>query len=294
MSVNPIIKLLRPQQWIKNGFVVLPVVFGGRLTDGACLWSVVVTFVAYSLVASAVYCFNDIVDCPSDRLHPVKCNRPIASGQVSRRLAYTLMAVLLVAAAAVLPLMGYRWTGVAIVLALYFIMHAAYCLLLKRYAIIDVMVVAAGFVLRLFAGGMAAGVPLSRWIVLMTFLLTLFLALAKRRDDVLRTERTGRAVRHSVLRYNLSFVNQAMTITGTVMLVCYIMYTVSPEVIAATGCEYTYFTAVFVIAGLLRYMQITNVDNDSGDPTRIMLRDHFMQAVVGLWIVSHLIIIYVL
>lgn len=286
--------LLRPQQWVKNGFVLMPVVFGGRLTDGGCLWAALVTFVAYSLTASSVYCFNDIVDCPADRRHPVKCRRPVASGRIAVSTAYALMVLMAALAAATLWLLGSRGLAVAAVLGAYYVMNMCYCAVLKHYAIVDVTVVALGFVMRLLAGGMATGTPLSRWIVLMTFLLTLFLSLAKRRDDVLRMQRTGEAPRRSVLRYNLSFVNQAMTVTGTVMLVCYIMYTVSPEVIAATGCQYTYVTALFVVAGLLRYMQIANVDNDSGDPTRVILHDRFMLTVVGLWIVSHLIIIYVL
>lgn len=294
MTTSDAWRLLRPQQWIKNGFVVLPVVFGGRLTDGGCVGAAVVTFVIYSLTASSVYCFNDIVDCPSDRRHPVKCRRPIASGRVTLVTAYALMALLLVAAAALLPLLGEHMAGVAVVIGTYYVMNLCYCAVLKRYAIVDVTVVAVGFVLRLLAGGIATATPLSRWIVLMTFLLALFLSLAKRRDDVLRMERTGEAPRRSVMRYNLSFVNEAMTVTGSVMIVCYIMYCMSPDVMAATGCRYTYVTALFVIAGLLRYLQLANVDNDSGDPTRLVLHDGFLLSVVVLWVVSHLIIIYVL
>ena len=146
--------------------------------------------------------------------------------------------------------------------------------------------------MRVLAGGFATDIIPSRWLVLMTFLLTLFLSLAKRRDDVLRMNATGEAPRTNTIRYNLTFINQAITITASITTVCYIMYTVSPEVIARFQTEYLYLTTCFVILGLLRYIQITVVDEQSGDPTKIMLRDRFMQAVVVLWAISFAIIIY--
>ena len=127
----------------------------------------------------------------------------------------------------------------------------------------------------------------------MTFLLTLFLSFAKRRDDVLRMNETGEPPRKNTIRYNLTFINQAITITASVTLVCYIMYTVSPEVVARLGSDLLYLTSVFVLLGLLRYMQITVVDKKSGDPTKIMLRDRFTQLVVVLWALTFLILIYI-
>ena len=132
----------------------------------------------------------------------------------------------------------------------------AYCLFLKQHAIIDVCIVAFGFVLRILAGGIATDIRLSKWIVLMTFLLMLFLSFAKRRDDVLRMNETGEAPRKNTIRYNLTFINQAITITASVTLVCYIMYTVSPETIANFHTENLYLTSVFVLLGLLRYIQL--------------------------------------
>lgn len=152
---------------------------------------------------------------------------------------------------------------------------------------------AFGFVLRVLAGGFATDITLSKWLVLMTFLLTLFLSFAKRRDDVLRMNETGEPPRKNTIRYNLTFINQAITITASVTLVCYIMYTVSPEVVARLGSDLLYLTSVFVLLGLLRYMQITVVDKKSGDPTKIMLRDRFTQLVVMLWALTFLILIYI-
>ena len=284
--------LIRPQQWIKNGFVLIPMFFGGRLLNADAAIASVVTFFAFSFAASAIYCFNDIVDVDADRRHPVKCHRPIASGAVSVPTAYALMAVLALLSALLLFFLPQRAGETAGIVAFYFLLNMAYCIWLKRHAIIDVCTVAFGFVLRILAGGMACDVAVSNWLVLMTFLLALFLSFAKRRDDVLRMNETGEPPRRNTIRYNLTFVNQAITITGTVTLVCYIMYTVSPEVVSRFHAPYLYLTSIFVLVGLLRYMQLTVVDEVSGDPTKILLRDRFTQAIVVAWLMAFLLIIY--
>ena len=284
--------LIRPQQWIKNGFVLIPMFFGGRLLNADDVIASVVTFFAFSFAASAIYCFNDIVDVDADRRHPVKCHRPIASGAVSVPTAYALMAVLALLSALLLFFLPQRAGETAGIVAFYFLLNMAYCLWLKRHAIIDVCTVAFGFVLRILAGGMACNVAVSNWLVLMTFLLALFLSFAKRRDDVLRMNETGEPPRRNTIRYNITFVNQAITITGTVTLVCYIMYTVSPEVVSRFHAPYLYLTSIFVLVCLLRYIQLTVVDEVSGDPTKILLRDRFTQAIVVAWIMVFLLIIY--
>lgn len=296
--MKEILRLIRPKQWLKNVFVLVPMFFGGALTDGATVYASVVTFFAFCFMASAVYCFNDIVDVDDDRRHPVKCSRPIASGAVSLKTAYGLMALMLVMAlvtSLLLPRGGEieaSWGGLVGVLLSYFVLNLAYCAWLKRFAIVDVCVIAFGFVLRLLAGGFATGIALSKWIVMMTFLLTLFLSFAKRRDDVVRMEATGEAPRKNTIRYNLTFINQAITITASVTLVCYIMYTISPEVVARVHTDYLYLTTAYVLLGLLRYIQITVVDKKSGDPTKMMLQDRFTQIVVVLWALTFLFIIY--
>lgn len=294
MNIKNLLKIIRPQQWLKNAFVLVPLFFGGSLLDSSDIVASVITAVAFSFVASAIYCLNDIVDVEDDRRHPVKRHRPIASGKVSVGQGYACMAAMVILAFLTTILLGSHAIGVATVIAAYLIMNIAYCLWLKRYAIVDVCVIAFGFVLRLLAGGQATDIWLSNWIVLMTFLLTLFLSLAKRRDDVVRMNKTGHAPRKNTIRYNLEFVNQAITITATVTLVCYIMYTVSPDVEQRIGTRYLYLTTVFVLLGILRYLQLTMVDNKSGDPTKAMLHDRMLQAVVALWLLSFLIIIYIL
>lgn len=293
--IKDILRLIRPKQWIKNMFVFIPMFFAGELFDLHSLCLCAVTFLAYSFMASSIYCYNDIVDADADRRHPVKCHRPVASGAVSGRLAYTLMALMTVLSVAVVLLLPPEvMANVLAVVLFYYLLNLSYCSKLKQYAIVDVCIVAFGFVLRILAGGFACEVTPSNWLVIMTFLLTLFMSFAKRRDDVLRMNETGEPPRKNTVRYNLTFINQAITITASVTLVCYIMYTVSPEVTERFDTPYLYLTFVFVLLGLLRYIQIAVVDKKSGDPTKVILHDHFSQMIVVAWVLSFLLMIYVI
>lgn len=293
MILKSIIKILRPHQWVKQIFVVLPLFFSGSLLDLWCWRQAAIAFMAFSAMASAIYCLNDIRDKDADRSHPIKRFRPLAAGEFSVRGAYALMAALVAAslgfcflssAAQRFPLMG--------IVCFYFVLNVAYCLKLKQYAIIDVFIVSLGFVLRVVAGGVACDTWLSPWLISMTFLIALFLAFAKRRDDVVLHVKTGLVTRRNTERYNLDFLNQTLGIIGAVTMVCYIIYTVSPEVEIRMGSRYVYVTSLFVLAGILRYLQVTLVDDKSGSPTKILLHDRFIQGCVALWIMVFVIIIY--
>ena len=292
MNIRHIIKVARPTHWIKNIFVFLPIFFGGALLNTTEVVAAALTFMSFSLAASAIYCLNDIIDVDADRAHPVKCKRPIASGSITIPQAYGMMTVSLLLSILLMFLLPEGHAKSILVIIAYFVINVAYCLRLKEYAIIDVCIIASGFVLRILAGGYATGVHLSKWIVLMTFLLTLFLAFAKRRDDVLRMNTTGRAPRKNTSRYNLTFINQAITITGSVMVVCYVMYTVSPEIIAQFATDKLYLTSILVILAILRYLQISVVDEKSGDPVKVALSDRATQLILLAWMLSFLIIIY--
>lgn len=289
-----IIKLTRPYQWVKNAFIFMPLFFGGAFTDMKALTHAVIAFFAYSFAASAIYCYNDIIDVEDDRRHSVKCKRPIASGAVSVAMGYVIMGIMMCLSALMVSLLGNECWKLAGVVGFYFVLEIAYCRVLKRHAIVDVCVLAFGFVLRILAGSAATGIIASQWLVLMTFLLTLLLAFAKRRDDVLKMEATGEAPRHNTHRYNMSFINQSITVTASVTLVCYIMYTMSPEVTSRTNFSYVYLTTIFVILGLLRYMQRTLVDQKSGDPTKLLYEDRFLQIVIAMWLLVYVLIIYIL
>ena len=294
--MRPIIQLMRPQQWLKNLFVFLPLFFDRHLFDLEYLLPCLLMFLAFSLAASGIYCFNDIRDAEADRLHKEKRHRPIASGAVSPTTGYIVMASCWIVAAVLLALIprvgGQDTPWLYLVVGGYVLLNTAYSLKLKQLAIVDVFIIAIGFVLRVLAGGMAAGIFLSHWIVLITFLLTLFLAFAKRRDDVVTLEESGVAMRPSVNHYNLAFMNQAISIIASITMVCYIMYSVSPKVVERFNSPYVYLTSLFVLAGIIRYLQITIVDVKSGSPTRVLLKDRFIQGCVICWIVSFALIIY--
>lgn len=253
-------------------------------------------FFAYCMAASAIYCFNDIYDVEADKQHPEKSKRPIASGAVSCGQAYFLMFCCIAISYAILyfsdfsvsngmlPLMG--------IIALYLIMNIAYCVRLKHIAIIDVFIIAVGFVLRVLVGGFSTNSYLSHWIILITFLLALFLAFAKRRDDVVKYEELGIKMRPNINRYNVKFMDQIISVIASILMMCYIMYTVSPDITTRFNSDNVYLTIVFVFIGLARYLQITVVDAKSGSPTKVLLHDRFIQSSIAGWIISFCILLY--
>jgi 4-hydroxybenzoate polyprenyltransferase len=224
---------------------------------------------------------NDCLDVARDREHPLKKGRPIASGLVSVRVATALCASLIAAGALLISSISIQAAGI---LGTYVLLNIAYSFLLKHIAILDVVIIATGFVLRLFVGSAVTGIDLSMWIVVITFLFALFLALAKRRNDVLLFLNTGARTREVIDGYNLRFLDTAMAIMASVVIVSYILYTTSPEVIENIHNNYLYLTALFVILGILRYMQIAFVNEDSGSPTEILWKDRVIQINLLCWV----------
>lgn len=291
-----VVLLMRIEQWIKNTFIFLPLFFDRHLLEWSYWRPSLVAFFAFSFAASGIYCFNDIYDVETDRLHPKKCKRPIASGAISMAQGYVIMtACWLISSAIILTdiILLHNCTLLWEIILFYVLMNLAYTIRLKRVPILDVFIIAVGFVLRVFAGGINANIFISHWIVLMTFLLALFLAFAKRRDDVVEWETTGATRRKGIDKYNTTFMNQAMTIVATLTMVCYVMYTISDSVIERIGSPYLYLTSIFVLAGIIRYLQITIVDVKSGSPTKVLLKDHFIQLCIVGWLIAFAIILYV-
>lgn len=289
-KMKGILELMRPGQWMKNLFVLTPLFFSGQMGDTAHLLNATAAMAVFCMAASGIYCLNDVMDAEADRKHPEKRRRPVASGRIGKQTTICWGVVLEILA------IGTAWRaigqGMAVVLAAYTILNTAYCLWLKRIALVDVFIIAAGFLLRLMAGSVSTGIRLSHWIVLMTFLLALFLALAKRRDDVLIHERGGGQMRRNVERYNLPFIDTAIAITVAVTLVCYFMYTLSTDVMERTGSSDLYLTGLFVLLGMLRYLQLTMVDARSGSPTRLVMKDRFMQLCIAGWMACFTVILY--
>ena len=284
-----LIILIRPHQYIKNIFVLLPLFFSAQITNTDQFLNGLIAFAAFSLSASAVYIFNDYRDIKDDRKHPKKKNRPLASGLVGKNRAIFLMLFLLVAGFSLMATVSIKSL---IIIIIYVFLNILYSLKLKRIALLDITIIAMGFVLRLLAGSFAYDVTLEVWIVIMTFLLALFLALAKRRDDVLILNKSGNKMRKSIDGYNLGLIDGSMLIMSTVVIVAYLQYTTSQVIIEKFDNENLYLTTLFVIFGVMRYLQMTFVEKNSGSPTEIIFKDKTMQINLLLWFLSFIGIIY--
>lgn len=281
--------LLRAEQWVKNGFLVLPAFFAGIIMEPGVLMRLFLGVVSFSLVASAIYIVNDLRDAPADRLHPRKCKRPIAAGLVRPSTAISIACLV-----AAMGLSGgfVLGTNFGLIVLGYAVMNMAYSLYLKKWAILDVMIIAVGFLLRIHAGGALVEVPISMWLEILTFLLALFIAFGKRRDEVIVFTASGEATRRSIQGYNLEMVNSSMSLIASVTLVAYLMYTVSPEVMDRIGSTQLFYTGFFVLMGMLRYLQLALVKHRTGSPTRLVLEDWPLQAIIAGWLVTFALIIY--
>lgn len=283
------IALLRIPQYSKNLFIFLPLFFALHLQEPERLFKVSLAFLGFCFLASAVYIFNDLYDLEEDSQHPKKKYRPLTAGRITRVSAIGLMACLLVLGLAIAYVLSLQMLYLCL---FYIALNIAYSMKLKHVPILDVMVIAACFVIRIFVGGAVGDVPIYMWIVIMTFLLALFMALGKRRDDVLIFMETNHVPRKSIDGYNLRFIDASMMIMAAVVLVAYLMYTISPEIMAKFKTDKLYITSIFVLMGVMRYLQITMLEENSGNPTEILLKDLFIQMSVTGWLISFALLIY--
>jgi len=288
-SLSALIRLARPRQWVKNAFVAAPLFFTPEAINARNLLMVALAVAVFCLLASAIYAFNDWCDREADRQHPSKRNRPIASGAVSPEIGLAFSAGLLIVA--VILTAAFMPRGFAVYAAVYAVFSILYSLRLKHIALLDVLIVSIGFVLRVQAGSAAIAVTPTVWIVICTFLLALFLALAKRRDDLTRDMQDSH--RPALAGYNLRFVDSALSVLLAALLVSYLIYTTNEGVIRRYGTDQLYLTAPFVAAGVLRYLQIALVEERSGSPTDIALTDRFLIVCVLGWIATFGCLIYV-
>jgi 4-hydroxybenzoate polyprenyltransferase len=288
MRIREVIILLRPEHWVKNLFVFIPAFFAARLSEPEVLGNAILGFWAFCLMASAVYVMNDLVDAPQDRNHPDKCKRPIASGAIKPWQAYIILAGLLLGSF-LLPCM-FR-PEMLVFSGLYLLVNVAYSMSLKHFAIIDVSLIGLGFLLRVLAGGAVTGVAVSHWLMVLTFVLALILGLAKRRGEYVVAMGENN-FRKALEGYNLPFLDMSMVVCSTVAIVAYLMYCFSPEVTLRIGSDKIFYTSFFVIAGVLRYLQLTLVFGKTESPTRALLRDGFLQIILLAWIGSFAWLIY--
>jgi decaprenyl-phosphate phosphoribosyltransferase len=288
-TVASVIKLIRVKQWVKNLFVFIPSFFAGRIFEIYQTESLFFGALAFCLVASSIYIINDYQDRHLDRLHPKKRFRPIASGEINALMAWSLIILF---SAGGLILASFLDPAFFYLLLVYFALNIGYSYGLKNIPILDLFIVASGFLLRVYGGGVLADLEISHWLSLMILLLALFLIVAKRRDDLVIQSQTGEVVRKASMGYNLEFINSSITLISAVTVVAYIMYTVSPEVTERFNSDYLFITTIFVIAGMMRYLQITFVEKKSGSPTSIFLKDKFIMGTIIGWVISFYMIIY--
>lgn len=283
------VQLLRPKEWAKNLFLFIPVFFSGALFNWAIYPPLLFGILSFSLVASSIYILNDYRDVEDDRKHPEKCKRPLASGAVGRGVAIAISVLLALAGFAIALSIREKFL---FVLGIYYVLNLGYSFGLKTIPILDVIIVAIGFVLRTKCGSVIARIGMTEWLNIMVFLLALFMAIGKRRDDVLLKLQSGTDMRKAVKGYNLDFLNVMVALVCAVIIVAYFLYTMSPDVIRRMGTYRLYYTCLFVLAGLMRYLQIIFVQARSGSPTRILYKDRFIQVSILLWIASFYLIIY--
>jgi decaprenyl-phosphate phosphoribosyltransferase len=293
--------LIRIKQWVKNLFVFAPIFFAAKIGDLLCWELALIPFLSFCFAASSIYCLNDIIDLENDKKHPTKKFRPLASGKIKVNNVICLSFVLFclsLCSASIPLLLPFNFTLLQAtstlgLTSIYLFINVLYCFKLKNYPLIDVTTISSGFVLRLISGGLICQIWISPWIVCLTFLLTLFLAFAKRRDDViLMADKTNNFIRNSATNYNEQFLDQTLSITASVTLVCYITYSISPDVIERFNCEYLYISSFFVLLGLLKYLQITIVNRKSGNPTKVLLKSRTIQCCVLFWLLFFALIIY--
>ncbi|MBI1184194.1 decaprenyl-phosphate phosphoribosyltransferase [bacterium] len=289
-KIGQLFKLVRLGQWVKNGFLFLPIFFDKQLFNARAFEKTFLAALAFACVSSIIYIFNDYRDRNEDRHHPTKKYRPLASGAVSPRQAVAV-AIVLAGLAALLLWFLHSWQLV-VVLVTYATFNVFYSLGLKHVSLLDVFILAFGYVLRVYAGGFASEIVPSEWLTLMSFLLALFLALAKRRDDLILFENGNKKTRKAIDGYNQAFLNTALSMLGGIMVVAYCMYVLSPETQLRFGSRYLYLTVIFILAGVLRYVQITLVEFKSGSPTTVLYKDKFLQLSIALWLGSLFFIIY--
>ncbi len=285
-----IIKLLRPKDWAKNLFLFIPAFFAGKIFNLHTIEVLIGGFFAFSFLASSIYIVNDYRDIEDDKKHPVKSKRPLASGKVSKQLAL-IIAFLLFSGGAILAYLLDSSGKFLFLSGIYYLLNIGYSFGLKNISILDIMIVAAGFVLRVKGGAVLGEINTTEWLIIMTFLLALFMAIGKRRDDVRIKVSTGTDMRKSIKGYTLEYLNIVLGLVCAIIIVAYINYTVSGALYKEFGHR-LYYTSLFVIAGVLRYLQIIFIDNNSGSPTDILYKDRFIQATLLLWVTSFLVILY--
>lgn len=287
--IHSLIKLSRPTQWLKNGVVFAALIFGSRISD---LDSVILAMVAaavFCLLSSSVYTLNDLFDRENDRAHPLKKERPIAAGLISPAIAGVWATLL--AASALVGALAVNWHLMSVSLV-FLVLNLLYSTILKKIVILDVMSISFSFVLRAYAGALAIGVPASKWMLINTMLLALFLGFGKRRHELTLLDRGAADHREILGRYSPYLLDQLIGVVTASVVVCYMLYSFSPEVSEKLGTENLFLTIPFVVYGVFRYLYLIHKEERGGSPTRVLIGDKPLLMNVLLWLATVTAILY--
>lgn len=294
-KLSALLRLIRPKQWVKNLFVFSALVFSKHLFDFDYLSLSLLAFAAFSFSASFIYIVNDIADRDRDRLHPKKRKRPIASGEITPTEGMIVAVIMLGLVVAIVSVLDPRFI---ICLAAYLVMNLAYSFYLKEVVLIDVFVIAIGFMLRVIGGALVLDVERSSWLILTTMFLSLFLAIAKRRGELVNISSTTEAksegsTRKVLEHYNVDFAEQMTTICAAGFVFCYALYSVSERTVLLFGSDNLVLTTPFVLYGVFRYLYLLHLKNLGENPTEVVLSDLPMMINFVAYAAAMLFIIYV-
>ncbi len=286
-----LLKLARPTQWLKNGIILLALIFAGEMTHPEKVELALLAIAIFCLLSSAVYTFNDLIDRKNDRKHPLKKNRPIASGKVSIGAAVTMVVILSSVGLAAAWLINTNFFMTAVVFLGF---NLLYTLWLKNIVIVDVMAVALSFVVRAYAGAFAIDVPASKWMLINTLLLAMFLGFGKRRHELIVLEEGAAAHRKILGKYSPYLLDQLIAVVTPSVLVMYMLYSFSTEVSLKLGTQNLFATIPFVVYGLFRYLYLIHKEEKGGSPTRVLIGDLPIMITVLLWLITSSLVLYVL
>lgn len=274
---------------MKNVFIFLPLFFSAEILDPVKFLNTLIVFFGFSLVTSCIYIINDIFDLEYDKIHPEKKFRPIAAGKISIRTAIILGVIIAAAGFYLINLISFNSLLLTL---LYFTLNFFYSLILKHIPIIDFVVISLGFVIRILIGGEINDIALSQWIIVMVLLLSIFIAVSKRRDDVYLYEMNDKINRRVVTKYTTEFMDKILTIVSSVLIVSYLLFITSKEIIDRYESEYLIVSFLFVLIGVFRYNHLTYVYHMTGSPIRLLFKDKFLQLCLLFWFATFFVVIY--
>lgn len=289
MTALEILKSMRPHQWLKNLFIFAPIIFSQNIFNLPFLLKTIVAFILFCILSGSLYILNDLKDLEEDKLHPSKSKRPIPSGRLKKSTAFLFFIILSVLALILSIALNIYFFIAALI---YFLLQVAYSFWLKHVVILDVFVVASGFFIRVVAGGLAIDVHLSSWLLICTILLSLFMAMSKRRHELVLLEENAGSHRPILKEYNPYLLDQMIAVVTASTLIAYCLYTISEETVSKFGTARLVYTVPFVLYGIFRYLYLVHQRTEGGSPEVLIIKDKPLLVDLFLWILAVMLILY--